>query len=435
MPFINIISNATENTKFNYVIITTEKIVDNSQKLNDFIIHKENLGFSVYVSTEKDYEKITGLPPNQRAEKIREWLIENYVEMRIKYVLLIGNPDPDNPIFPNDSVGDIPMKTCLGGWQRDNPIWTFLMLLLKTEFVTDYYYADLTGNWDFDGDGVYGEYLEDYLYGNGSGVNFTPEVFVGRIPIYDNNYNTLDAILQKTINYETTTENLSYRTKALLPMSYVKTWFDHACLGEQIVNDILIPHNYSYWRMYQQGTSFKFLDSQHQSEEELLDESVKERWSKEPFGIVCWAAHGNDSLSMIGTSSFFDGVLFRRADCQYLDDSHPAFTFQISCYNGKPEVSNNLGYSLLSHGAIATVSASRATALKYEEPEDFTESFSSGGIAFDYVKHLIEGYSAGESLYLSKMSPLPNEPIQSGFITNIYSYNLYGDPSIHLFNN
>ena len=40
---------------------------------------------------------------------------------------------------------------------------------------TDYYYADLTGNWDYDGDGFYGERGQDT-------VDFTPEVIVGRIP-------------------------------------------------------------------------------------------------------------------------------------------------------------------------------------------------------------------------------------------------------------
>ncbi len=421
-----------QEANYDYVIITTKNIVNNSLKIDDFIDHKHSLGYSVYVATEDDYENINGQPPNGRAEKIRQWLIDNYIDMGIKYVLLIGNPDPDHPVNPRDSIGDIPMKTCLHTWDPDNPLYT-LFFLLKWDYPTDYYYADLTGNWDFDGDTMHGEYLDDYLYGEGLGVNFTPEVFVGRIPVYDDTYDDLDHILQKTIDYETVSRDLDYRKKVLLPMCFVKIWFDHARLGEQIVNDILIPNNFSFWRMYQQGSSFRLLDSQYTSEEELRDGKVKERWSKENFGIVCWTGHGSDALTMIGTSTFSDGILFCRDDCQYLDDTHPAFTFQISCLNGKPEVSNNLGYSLLKHGAIATVSASRPTGLKYEEPEDFIESFSSGGIAYDYVKYLVEGYSAGEALYLGKMNPLPIEPIQSGFIRNIYCYNLYGDPSLHLF--
>jgi hypothetical protein len=357
--------------------------------------------------------------------------------MGIKYVLLIGNPDPDDPINPRDSVGDIPMKTLIALWEPHFPTMTFLMtFVLKAYYITDYYYADLTGNWDFDSDGMYGEDIEDYLDSGGAGVNFTPEVFVGRIPVYDVKYDDLDHILQKTIEYETASEDLEYRTKVLLPISSPKTLLDYAYLGEQIINDVLIPNKFSYWRMYQQGSSFRFLDSKYTSEEELLDGKVRERWSKEPFGIVCWVGHGNATMSIIGTSSFTEGVLFSIDDCQYLDDSHPAFTFQISCSNGQPEVSNNLGYCLLKQGAIATVSGSTSTTFSYKESTDFVESFSSGGIAYDYVKYLVEGYSVGEALYLGKMSPIPDTtkpgiPIPT--LKDIYCYNLYGDPSLHIF--
>ena len=259
-------------------------------------------------------------------------------------------------------------------------------------------------------------------------------MFVGRIPVYDNNYDDLDHILQKTIDYETPTSDVSWRTQVLLPMSYAKTSYDHAALGEQIINDLLIPNGFSYWRMYLQGSAYRFLDSKYPSEEELRGGMVRERWSTEHFGIVCWMGHGNATTSIIGTPYFTDGVLFSTDDCQYLNDSHPAFTFQVSCDNGRPEVSNNLGYCLLKQGAIATVSSSRPCSFSYQEqdPEDFIESYSSGGIAYDYVKHLVEGYSAGESLYLGKMSPSPIDHF--AYIRNIYCFNLYGDPSIHLYN-
>lgn len=430
---IPLVSSSEKNMNYNYVIITTNAISQNSETLDSFVTHKENMGFNILIVTESDFDELNGQPPNKRAEKIRQWLINNYIPMGIKFVLLIGNPDPDHPVDRRDSVGDIPMKTCLHAWDLENLLYT--LYLLKNKYPTDYYYADLDGNWDFDGDGMQGEYLDDFLYGEGTGVNFTPEVFVGRIPVYNGNYDDLDYILQKTINYETKSYDLEYRKKVLLPMGFVKTWFDHARLGEQIVNEILIPNNFSYWRMYQQGSSFRFLDSQYQSEEELLDGAVRNRWSNENFGIVCWTGHGSNAEARIGTSMFYEGILFSRDDCQYLDDNNTAFTFQISCLNGEPEISNNLGYSLLKQGAIATVSASTPSSFKYEEPEDFVESFSSGGIAYDYVKYLVEGYSAGEALYFGKMSPLPTQPIQSGFISNIYSYNLYGDPSLHLYQN
>jgi hypothetical protein len=125
---------------YDYVIVTTHAIVDTSLVLADFVNHKEDLGFSVYVATEDDYEEVIGPPPNGRAEKIRQWLINNYLDMGIKYVLLIGNPDPDHPIFPKDSVGDIPMKTLIDMWDFGNP-GNMIASFLMTFFLKGYLYS------------------------------------------------------------------------------------------------------------------------------------------------------------------------------------------------------------------------------------------------------------------------------------------------------
>lgn len=164
---------------YDYVIITTNAIVSNSANLNAFIAHKQSFGYNVLVVTESDFGGLTGQAPNHNAEKIRQWLINNYASMGIKYVLLIGDPNPDE----SGSEGDIPMKMC---WPRPDPSYP--------EAPTDYFYADLTGNWDIDGDQFYGEYSD---YTTTGGVDLTHEVYVGRIPVYDANYASLDSILQK----------------------------------------------------------------------------------------------------------------------------------------------------------------------------------------------------------------------------------------------
>jgi len=74
------------------------------------------------------------------------------------------------------------MKMCMAHWDVHQPIYTlFFMFLFEDEYPTDCFYADLT-EIGFDGDGVYGEQLDDFVYPEGKGVNLTPEVFVGRIP-------------------------------------------------------------------------------------------------------------------------------------------------------------------------------------------------------------------------------------------------------------
>jgi hypothetical protein len=154
----------------NYAIITTEETFSSTATLtgtlDDFCFQKEELGFEVMVVTEHrvrtvegdsitgysfallpgidGYEDVTGAPaPDQRPDRVRKWLQDYYVPLGIEYVLLIGNPDPDN-MEDGDLVGDLPMKDT--------------QLHLFADVPTDFYFAELTGDWDLDDDGYAGEY-------------------------------------------------------------------------------------------------------------------------------------------------------------------------------------------------------------------------------------------------------------------------------------
>lgn len=65
-----------------YAIVTTEKLRKNLTKLNDFIAHKEALGFTVSVVTEKDHGGGHGA---YAADNIRTWLRNNYQNKDILY--------------------------------------------------------------------------------------------------------------------------------------------------------------------------------------------------------------------------------------------------------------------------------------------------------------------------------------------------------------
>lgn len=148
-----------------YAVITTENTFLNSGTLDDFCFHKEDLGFEVMVVTAHQvrnvdydpvagysfsitaggYEDVVGAPaPNQRPEKLRKWLRDNYLALGLEYILLIGNPDPDNR-GEGDTIGDLPMKD--------------YQLHLFADVPTDFYFAELSeATWDLDGDGYVGEY-------------------------------------------------------------------------------------------------------------------------------------------------------------------------------------------------------------------------------------------------------------------------------------
>ena len=404
-----------------YVIITGNATVSGSANLSAFIAHKEARGHSVLVVTETDFDPLTGQAPNHRAEKIRQWLMNNYLTYAIENVLLIGNPRPYGAI---GGEGDIPMKMC----------WPRLGETDDEEAPTDAFYADLTGNWDLDGDEYFGEWSD---YAGSGGVDFSMEVWVGRIPVYSEDYATLDNILQKIMDYETESDSpgsIGWRRKVLLPMSFSNTTYDGAPLAEQMRDDFLATRSVDSWRQYQQGTGACSLNSVYNSEETLRGGTVvRDRWASEPFGIVCWWGHGSATSASVGCDGCWDGTLFNYTQTSSLDDDYPAFTYQCSCTNGYAENANNLQYSILKQGGVGTVSATRVswfnTGVGYGE---FNGSSTNSGIGYEFVDRLTQALPAGRALLEAKLAVVTDIGTRKTRLMNQYDFNLYGDPSLDM---
>ena len=167
LSFDNIVfSKDTQN--FDYVIITTDELVDS---LSNFTEWKQSLGYNVKIVT------ISWIESNYNGkdiqEKIRNFLIDKYEEWGIDYVLIAGSRDK------------IPMRKCYLNPSNHEDKYSIIE--------TDYYYADLTGNWDADRDGYFGEIMQDK-------PDFYPEIYVGRIPSDD--ANKIRNICQHIINFE-----------------------------------------------------------------------------------------------------------------------------------------------------------------------------------------------------------------------------------------
>jgi hypothetical protein len=403
------------NAVADYVIITTNAIVAGSSQLNSFVTHKQAKGHTVETVTETQYGGLVGQSPNGTAEKIRKWLKDNYITKQIQYVLLIGNPDPDDPSLGGDSVGDVPMKMC---WPlRSEPEYK--------EAPTDYFYADLTGNWDLDGDQYFGEYNGDRGTG---GVDFAAEVYVGRIPVYTGVAGwatTLDNILQKTMDYENSSD-LAWRKSALLPMSFSDSSTDGAPLAEYMKSGYLNGAGYTSYAMYQHRTAG--CNSSYASNQDLIDAAVRTRWQNNDYGIVTWWGHGSEIGAYIGYgSSCSDGDILTNTDTGVLDDSHPAFVYQCSCLNGYPETSSNLGYALLKQGAIATVSASRVSWYAVGPWTPSRSYADNAAIGYYFVQQIANEERVGKALYEEKEA-MGTDWGGSSWM-NLMDFNIYGDPS------
>ena len=162
MSTLERLSASSEESTAGYAILTTSEIIQNSSKLQDFVNWKSMKGYKVHLANEYEWGGGKG---DVAAENIRNWLKDNYLEMDLKYVMLIGDPDPYD--------GNVPMKML---WPRNNAS-NFRENDDYIQSPSDLYYADLNGNWDLDGDGRYGEGDHDL-----AGIDINWDLYVGRIP-------------------------------------------------------------------------------------------------------------------------------------------------------------------------------------------------------------------------------------------------------------
>lgn len=354
-----------------YAIITTNEFVDDSIQLSAFIAHKQSLGFTVHLITEDDFGGGTG---QTSADNLRSWLQSNYLDLDLLYVLLIGNPHP--------TAGTLAMKMVYDG---DHP--------------TDYYFAELTGNWDADGDGIYGEEGEmDKFF----------EVYVGRIPYYGIISDT-DSVLQKIISYENSADT-SWRRNALLPMVPLDDVVTSHELGEQTKEYLLEPEQMSSDRIYDETYGV------NPPPEYIRSNSYPATvWSQNKYGLVVWQTHGWDDNA--------SGII-NNGDVWALNNSYPAAVWQGSCRNAYAENSDTLAWRILKNGAVATIGATR-NSYYWSEQTWYVGNATVGGMGYEYAKRIMQYKPCGQAIYEMK------EALDiSNLIRNFYVFNLYGDPSL-----
>ncbi len=372
------------------VVITSNSVVNGSSSLQAFVDSKKKKGFDISVITEDTWGG-TGM---DKADDIRNWLVDNYQSKNIKYVLLIGDPTPNG-------VGDVPMKIAL---PQGTPI--------GSDCPTDYYFAELTGNWDLNGNSWVGE--KDWDLGEGGCDKFS-EVFVGRIPVYSNNYSTLDRILYKIIAYENASpESAEWRKNILLPVEPSDFMTPGYQYCEAVKKDFADPNAWGSFRIYKES----YPDAQPDASPTSVS-TVTNTWTTQKFGICDWNTHGNETEAI---------QIMNSSTTQQLNDTYPSLVFQGSCLNAKPELSSNLAYSMLKNGAIGTIAATRLSLYEMGQTDPTIKKMTNISICYYFAEFCI----IDEDPLGVVLARLKNEIDGDfkGLWLNYCDYNLYGDPSI-----
>lgn len=188
-----------------YVIITTEELVADFEVLADFWAAR---GYATRtVSTA--WIQATVPPGRDLAESIRNFLQLAHAEWGLEHVLLGG----DAPLVPPRLAHN-----------------TFYPPSIPTDIPADIYYACLDGDWDADGDGIFGE---AYVSPDDPGdeADLEPELAVGRAPV--NDASEAAAFVTKTIAFATAGSTREPTAALLGEVLFPQDWLP----GETIIFD------------------------------------------------------------------------------------------------------------------------------------------------------------------------------------------------------
>ena len=401
---------------FDILIVAPQAVID-AGALSNYISHRTEQGYSVAVKSIEEIESnYTG---DELADKIRECVREFYNNNGIRYLLLVGDPDPDNNEEASDTVGSVPMKMC---WARkgsgDADDWS--------QSPTDYYYSDLTGNWDADGDGYYGEAYKVYdVYGETGdlqpgGIDIVGEVVVGRVPFDDptdvGNY------LQKVVDYEKALAGytwgsgmLEWRKRALvatLPMDAETPSYQ---LGELLKKKVFTPPGYGTTRAYAATYGLHDLPEIAPSDEDVFCAE----WQK-GYGVVFWTTHG---------LAYSAGDVISTSEVGSLDDTKPSVVCAICCKNATPEV-NCLAKRLLRNGALSVFASTRV--IWYVPGWDMLDDGGCHSLGYELSRRLVEGERFGEAFDGARLWYIERSPNTPYDYFNIFALVLYGDPLLRI---
>jgi hypothetical protein len=216
--------------EYEILIVTTSAFSNSFNTLID-LYKKEGLKCEVIT---KEAISATGTGIDIQ-DKIRNYIISEYQQHGIEYVLLGG----DDELIPHRGL------YCA---VQSDQLWQ------DYDIPSDIYYAALDGNWNTDGDNKWGEPGED---------DILPELSIGRLPF--SSLQELNSMIHKSISYQETPVQNEMR-KIMMAGDIV--WYDPYTTGSQYLELIIgthddngyttsgIPENFTFDRMYEeQGPS------------------------------------------------------------------------------------------------------------------------------------------------------------------------------------
>ncbi len=191
------------------------------------------------------------------AARLKDYIRQVWEEGQLRYVLLAGDAD-NMPYRTVDVSVDIEAED------------TYEVATVAS----DLYYADLDGDWDPDGDGVWGELSDD--------ADLLPDVAVGRLPVEE--WDEIRGYVDKLLTYEQSPD-LNYLDRVALVASYAGMGV-YASVGMEMYIAPHLPEGLEVTRLYE--------DAENYEGAELLTADSYIETMEDGQNLIFQMGHGNE---------------------------------------------------------------------------------------------------------------------------------------------
>ena len=371
---------------YGYMIIAPEALLP---AVEDFGTYKEAKGFLVdLVALE---EILASTPGDDDPARIRNYLMGySALTPQREFVLLVGSMDTMPMRITHPDPAD--------HLYRDVP--------------TDFYYEELTGNWDADGDGFFGEYGDDM---SKETDDYGAELYAGRIP-WDG-FEQVQAICQTIMDFE---EDASSRmSSAIGAAATIGTPCDAAMwvsMAKMLTMDLA---------GYQTTTLFEQCPMANPTLE-LSRDNFLGQWEAQQPAFVAWFSHGSSSGSFYGTypHTFIDVDNIPQGVA-------PAVGITSGCTVGAPDV-ESLGRVLVRDGVCASfLGSSRSTAYGEDPGPAFSSQFKIS-TSFVWERRALSEAKIICLEHFARTERVPGNMEGYAFHQDLFQFMVFGDPSIQL---
>ncbi len=359
---------------------------------------------------------------DDNATRIRKMIKSYYERENIQWVLLAGDAQDDlipiRNVYNPDVVRWGEGRTEKVGEEYYKP--------------TDFYYADLTGNWNSDGDGNWGEAPQDNSLGLDE-ISWIPEVYVGRFPA--NNANELEIMVNKTLKYETGPEIGDWVNRMLLAggISDFPGGSDADGEYESVLTNYII-----------QNYAKSVVNYTHLIKEEgNLTRPILKSYFDEGYSTVIMAGHGDPTRYYIDPHN----IGFTSSDASSCNNTYmPSLVYLDGCTMSSYDINDgSIGEILIKRmdaGAIGVIGGLRVT--WYFEDDVNLEKLNRGNAKLFWKEFFDQKkFQQGRALYDSKVSYINSDYYTKGAGSTVYdferknilTYNLLGDPEVDIYTN